>query len=262
MRPRNAQGSGLHSPRTLRWRLLAFLLLPLFLPRATPLAEEGGEVLVAWRSPVVEVEARLPWLPADPELAARLRETALSALARFVAEAEAQRAALLAEGIETAGVPWDRRSRVEIRFAAPCCLSLLREITGYTGGAHGNTAFESLFWERERKAVVGLDALLDLAAAKPALDRALEEALRREKRRRGFPPTGDDRNIFGSPRAEADSVFTLVPGRRPGRAVGLLFHFPPYALGPYAEGSYRLFVPAARFAAHLRPRYRPLFADE
>ncbi len=136
--------TGLHPHRPIH-RLRAFLLLALLVPFAAPVADEGGEVLVAWRSPVVEGEARLPWLPADPELAARLRKTALSALARFVAEAEAQHAALLADGIETAGVPWDRRSRVEIRFAAPCCLSLLREVTGYTGGAHGNTAFESLF---------------------------------------------------------------------------------------------------------------------
>ncbi len=135
------------------WPHLLLLLLALLVPGAASVAEEGGEILFGWRSPVVEVEARLPWLPVDPELSKRLREQAFAELAAFVAEDEAQRAELLAEGIETAGVAWDRRSQVEIAFAAACCLSLLREIDSYTGGAHGNTALESPFWDRERKAL-------------------------------------------------------------------------------------------------------------
>ncbi len=246
--------------RLSRWLVrlgLALLLLAVGRPAA---AESGPDARLGWRSPAVEAEASIPWLPADPELAARLRRQAFAELAEFVADAETELADLVAEDLASAGFPrlWD--SRVEIVFTAPCCLSLRRDLGFYSGGAHGNSLVESIFWDRRTKRVVRLDELLDLEAAKPVLDRALADALRRERARRGLLPEPD--TVFGPPTASPESVFTLAAGFRPATARGILFHFPPYALGPYVEGGYALFVPAARFLDHLRPGYRALFATD
>ncbi len=254
--------AGRPAGRRFREPAVLCLALLLLLVTARPAAAgSGAEAVLSWRSPAVEAEARTPWLPADPELAARLRRQAFAELAEFVADAETELADLVTDELASAGFPrlWD--SRVEIVFSAPCCLSLRRDLDVYSGGAHGNRTTRSIFWDRRGKRVVPLDELLDLEAAKPALDRALAEALRRERERRGLPP-GSDGVVFDRPRAGPGSVFTLVADFRPATARGILFHFPPYALGPYAEGGYALFVPAARFLDHLRPRYRALFATD
>ncbi len=249
--------------RLFRWLVHLCLALLLLVAGRPAAGESGPEILLSWRSPAVEAEARMPWLPADPELAARLRREAFAELAEFVADAETELADLVADNLASAGFPrlWD--SRVEIVFSAPCCLSLRRDLDVYSGGAHGNSATQSIFWDRRGKRVVPLDELLDLEAAKPALDAALRAAFREAKQERGLPMGGqDERPWFGPPEARADSVFTLIAGLRPGIAQGLLFHFPPYALGPYVEGSYRLPVPASRFLAYLRPRFRRLFTAD
>ena len=249
--------------RLFRWPAPLCLVLLLLVAGPRVAAESGPETLLSWRSPAVEAEARMPWLPADPELAARLRRQAFAELAEFVAEAERGLAELVAENPASAGFPWLWDSRVEIVFAAPCCLSLRRDLDVDSGGAHGNRATESIFWDRRGGRVVPLDELLDLEAAKPALDAALRAAFREAQRERGLPMGGQDEpHWFGPPEAGADSVFTLIAGLRPGIARGLLFHFPPYALGPYAEGGYRLPVPASRFLAYLRPRFRRLFTAD
>ncbi len=36
---------------------------------------------------------------------------------------------------------------------------------------------------------------------------------------------------------------TLAPSTEAGKSSGLTFHYPPYAVGPYAEGEYVAFVP-------------------
>jgi hypothetical protein len=36
---------------------------------------------------------------------------------------------------------------------------------------------------------------------------------------------------------------TLAPSTEAGKSSGLTFHYPPYAVGPYAEGQYVAFVP-------------------
>jgi hypothetical protein len=36
---------------------------------------------------------------------------------------------------------------------------------------------------------------------------------------------------------------TLAPSAEVGKSPGLTFHYPPYAVGPYAEGAYVAFVP-------------------
>jgi hypothetical protein len=45
-----------------------------------------------------------------------------------------------------------------------------------------------------------------------------------------------------------------------GRLSGLRFVFPPYQVGPYADGIQTVEVPAAVLLPHVAPAYRGLFA--
>jgi hypothetical protein len=53
---------------------------------------------------------------------------------------------------------------------------------------------------------------------------------------------------------------TLAPSTLSGKSSGLTFHYPPYAVGPYAEGGYVAFVPWQTFKSYLTPEGMRIFA--
>ena len=46
------------------------------------------------------------------------------------------------------------------------------------------------------------------------------------------------------------------------RASGMTFHFSPYGIGPYAEGSYTAFVPSSALDPYLTDEAKKIFAGE
>jgi len=46
---------------------------------------------------------------------------------------------------------------------------------------------------------------------------------------------------------------TLAPSTETGKSSGLTFHYPPYAVGPYAESEYVAFVPWESLKLYLTP---------
>ena len=52
---------------------------------------------------------------------------------------------------------------------------------------------------------------------------------------------------------------TLAPSTEPGKSSGLTFHYPPYAVGPYAEGEYVAFVPWETLKPYLTPEGTKIF---
>ena len=48
-------------------------------------------------------------------------------------------------------------------------------------------------------------------------------------------------------------VVTLTPSTVSGKSSGLTFHYPPYAVGSYAEGEYIAFVPWETLKPYLTP---------
>ena len=53
---------------------------------------------------------------------------------------------------------------------------------------------------------------------------------------------------------------TLAPSTVAGKSSGLTFHYPPYAVGPYAEGEYVAFVPWETLKPFLTPEGAKIFA--
>ncbi|MEN3288837.1 MAG: hypothetical protein V7634_3137, partial [Bradyrhizobium sp.] len=52
---------------------------------------------------------------------------------------------------------------------------------------------------------------------------------------------------------------TLAPSTVPGKSSGLTFHYPPYAVGSYAEGEYVAFVPWDTVKPYLSPEGQAIF---
>lgn len=77
-----------------------------------------------------------------------------------------------------------------------------------------------------------------------ALAKAVIGSLRTEKKKRDASETATDEWFKGvEPSLLKIGAVTLAPSTEAGRSAGLTFHYPPYAVGPYAEGEYVAFVP-------------------
>lgn len=129
----------------------------------------------------------------------------------------------------------------DIKYASENFVSILVPIYTYTGGAHGNTGFDTLNLLKEEGAVRRLelrDVFTQSADLKPLLENITEEL---EAQQASFIVDGS------VTLTEQDlSVFTLSPE-------GITFHFAPYQVASYAEGIFEVTVPLESPEDMLRP---------
>lgn len=206
----------------------------------------GGSLSYRWIAPV---QAGL-----HPPLARAMRAGAERQLA-----ADRRDAAELAK---LGGASARVSRQVEWRAAAdtPRLLSLWATEWHYAGGAHGNTSFTALLWDKASGRQVALrdmaaDPRAAFAALTPAFCRALDEE--RARRRGAAKLDGDEFNRC--PDLAGQVVVPVAAGD--AAAIGqLAVKLAPYEAGPYAEGAYEVVLPvSAAFVAALRPAWRPAF---
>ncbi|MBI1403453.1 MAG: DUF4163 domain-containing protein [Porphyrobacter sp.] len=144
----------------------------------------------------------------------------------------------------------------------PRYLSLSAEIYVYTGGAHGNSGFDALVWDR--KAGEGHDPKA-LFVSEKALQDALGDpwckALKAERRNKvGVEVTSAPDDPFAA--CPPISDLTLLLGSSDGRSfdrIGLIAA--PYVAGSYAEGAYEVTLPVTRKVLEaVKPDYKAAFA--
>ncbi|MEJ8571351.1 Gmad2 immunoglobulin-like domain-containing protein [Microbaculum marinum] len=164
--------------------------------------------------------------------------------------------------------PWSYDIVFEERYAREPVFSLLESKFTYTGGAHPNTDFDVINFDVRSGREFGLFELFgDLSDGAPVLA-AMTEFTRRDlaaQKSERFGETvgeGDESLDVVTPTADTFRLFTLTPARDAAGAAGITVHFPPYAVGAYAEGSYEVFIPAEVFAPYLTPEYASLFGGE
>lgn len=130
----------------------------------------------------------------------------------------------------------------------------------YTGGAHGYGYTDSLIWDAKTSKPVAFAGLFTNPKAAEALltplyCKALDEE-RREKRGEDTPKDdifGDCPKLFESGKIWPDKPVYAKFSR-------ISMSFGPYAVGPYAEGTYDLEVVIPKGLKQLvKPEYRPLF---
>ena len=97
----------------------------------------------------------------------------------------------------------------------------------------------------------------------PAMKAMLKGAiasLNVEKKKRGADDTATAEWYKGlEPKLLKIGAVTLAPSTEAGKSSGLTFHYPPYAVGPYAEGEYVAFVPWETLKPYLTPEGAGIF---
>lgn len=192
----------------------------------------------------------------DPRLARRIMEASEEALQEFEAEAEAMGAG---QGGPSPShfldISWHATWRGET------VISLLREVSYYTGGAHPNASLSTLIWDREAGRQIGAgDLFAGEEAAYDALLGPLRARLveaRGERLEMGGLSTDELRgDVEEAVSREAGSLDRLaISSGENGAANGITVYFPPYEVAPYAEGSYVIDLPADLFTDALVPPY-------
>ncbi|MEE4315746.1 MAG: DUF4163 domain-containing protein [Erythrobacter sp.] len=141
----------------------------------------------------------------------------------------------------------------------PRYLSLWSDIYLYTGGAHGNSDFEGLVWDREAGEAIAPEAMFTSEAAlQDALGEAWCDALKAEKKTRLGADYSDD-GFFPCPKV---SDLTLVADSWGKTAFDhILLIAAPYVAGSYAEGPYEVILPVTPAVLDaVRPEYKAAFA--
>ena len=144
----------------------------------------------------------------------------------------------------------------------PRLLSVIGEVSTFTGGAHPNSDYDGIIWDRQADREVPLTDLFANAAGvmKTLSDRYCKglDAARTEKRGEALPPSPDDFMTACPPLADQTVVAADTNGN--GRFDTLQIWLAPSVAGPYAEGGYQVDLKAdAATLAALKPEYRASF---
>lgn len=139
-------------------------------------------------------------------------------------------------------------------------VSLARTDFEFTGGAHPNTSFASVIWDKTTNKRLGFADLFRPGADLAVLDKALCAAANAAKQARspGSEAATLDGKMWTCPKA-ASTPFFLTPGSTPGKAGGVTFLMGPYQIGPYSDGPYWIALPQSAFRALLNPAYADQF---
>lgn len=157
--------------------------------------------------------------------------------------------------------PYDFSRGWDMAADTPGYLSLAAVTYTYTGGAHGNSVFGSMIWDRKAEEAM---PQTDFFASSEALEGAVREAyctgLKAERTERLGANTTNGTDIFDSCPALEELVIVL------GSADGKKFNSinlmaAPYVAGSYAEGPYEVTIPVTQAVIDAtKPEYRAAFA--
>jgi hypothetical protein len=140
------------------------------------------------------------------------------------------------------------RDYAVVSVVADRYISILRTDYTYTGGAHPNTTLETVLWDEQTKKRISIrpffNDLSDNSRAMVEIQNAVISSLTAEKKERGtYDPSDNEWFKSLQPSLFKIGAVVLEPSTDAGKSSGLTFHYSPYAVGAYAEGSYTAFVP-------------------
>ena len=142
----------------------------------------------------------------------------------------------------------------------PRLLSMQSESGSFEGGAHPNTSYGALLWDRLAFREISLASLFTLQGDFGALTLATYceklDAERTKKRE------GEKLELaeFNDCPKYSDLAIAPVDRNKDGLFDAIDFVASPYVAGPYVEGEYEVLVPiTARLVAAMKPEYRSSF---
>ena len=136
-------------------------------------------------------------------------------------------------------------------------------------GAHPNHETNTILWDTQAKKRISIRPLFketaDNGPTLQLLAQAVRAAVKAEKKARGVLADEDNPQIwldYIKPSLLKIGAVALAPSAAAGKSAGLLFYFSPYAVGPYVEGDYTVFVPWTVFKDTLSADGTTLFGGE
>ncbi len=143
-------------------------------------------------------------------------------------------------------------------------VSIVRSDYMDTGGAHPNSGVNTILWDSTAGKRISIRPFFaetaDGGATMKAMVKAVLASLTVEKKKRDAGETATDEWFkIVEPKLLKIGAVTLAPSTVSGKSSGLTFHYPPYAVGPYAEGEYVAFVPWETLKPYLTPEGANIF---
>lgn len=160
---------------------------------------------------------------------------------------------------------WDFERKYAIRsVVADRYASVLRNEYMDTHGAHPNSDVNTILWDKTENKRISIRPFFiettDNGPTMKAMVKAVIASLKIEKKRRDTSETATDEWFKElKPSLLKIGAVTLAPSTEAGKSSGLTFHYPPYAVGPYAEGEYVAFVPWEQLKPYLTPEGARIF---
>jgi Deacetylase PdaC len=147
---------------------------------------------------------------------------------------------------------YETRSVVDGRY-----VSIIRADYEYTGGAHPNSASDTILWDKSANKRISIRPFFNETADNGPTMKAMRQgviaSLEAEKKKRGAD--GTDASAIEGIEARLLKIgpVALAPSTEEGKSSGLNFYYAPYAVGSYAEGEYVAFVPWETLKPYLTP---------
>jgi hypothetical protein len=178
------------------------------------------------------------------------------------------------------GLQWTYDRAYALRSVVGRYVSIVRSDDSFEGGAHPNHGIDTILWDTQAQKRISIRPFFtetaDNGPTMSALADAAKLAVASLKIANGIPVGDDDKlppNITPAQYLRKDTFIddgikpsllklgpvTLAPSTDAGKSSGLTFHYSPYAVGPYVEGSYTAFVPWTAFRQYLSPDGAALF---
>lgn len=146
-------------------------------------------------------------------------------------------------------------------------VSVVRAEYTNTFGAHPNHWSDIILWDAKAKKQISIRPFFKETAkdgpAMTTLATTIRAMLLDEKEKDGLERESQ-LDWVSSVKPDILSIggIALAPSTAAGKSSGLVAHFSPYAVGPYAEGYHKIFVPWTVFKDHLSPEGVALFGGE
>jgi len=182
------------------------------------------------------------------------------------------------------GMQWSYHRDYTLRSVAGRYVSVVRSNAWFDGGAHPNQRIDTILWNDAAHKRVSIRPFFtetaDDGPAMTALAQLAKLAVASDKLAIGIDGYGDDDKPGAAMTPEQElhqdnfinegvkpalleiGPVTLAPSTESGKSAGLTFHYSPYAVGPYVEGPYTVFVAWTAFRQYLSPEGLAVFGGE
>jgi hypothetical protein len=245
--------------RSVRWSLAALTAIAICYPACA--AEPKPDFAIKNKSieTSVSLDAKIK---ADPALSADCLTEGKAWAEKNRADADKERKQdpqMFRNGAWSMERKYETRSVVDGHY-----VSIVRSDYMDSGGAHPNSDVTTILWDSAANKRISIRPFFtetaDGGPTMKAMVKAVLAALTTEKKKRDAGETATAEWYKDvEPKLLKIGAVTLAPSTGPGKSSGLTFHYPPYAVGPYAEGEYVAFVPWETLKPYLTPEGAKIF---